>query len=130
MKIKFQILLSIILFLLLDHNHVQARDLNYDEITPFNTSSGLVFQHFGSTQTYTSSYNLLTYHNLTHIHKVNVAKTYYALSSNLCILATSAHIFTECNNQLRYLENKINSIKQSFRIIYHQLNIVRQKRGK
>lgn len=73
---------------------------------------------------------MLTYHNLTHINnQVNVISTYYSLSLNLRNLANSAHISADCNNQLRYIQNKLSSIHQDFRIISHQLNLIRQKRG-
>lgn len=48
---------------------------------------------------------------------------------NLCDIAMAEHLSNDCKNQLSYVKTKVKIIRETYKIIAHQINISRKKRG-
>lgn len=100
------------------------------QITPIKSSSGLFYKHLGKAQLTTNKFTLLTYYNLTLLSdQINSSYMFYYKSLAICNKLYTSHIDFHCQNQLKYIRTKIDSIQANYAIISHQLAIIRQKRG-
>lgn len=103
--------------------------LSYN-ITPVNSSSGLIYKHLGKTHLANSKYTLLTFFNLTHLdEQIHSSFLLYYKSLAVCSRLTANHVNYHCENQLKYIKTKIDSILNTYKIISHQLTSSRHKRG-